>query len=289
MSTIVIDNGSQDGTIEEVRKRPWVDLVTNRENRGFAAAVNQGVRRNPTDFVLLLNPDIELMTGVEPLVEACENPEIGIASGQLTDDVGMPQVGFSIRRFPDPLALSFEVLGINRLLPGNPVNGRYRALDIDPEQATDIEQPAGAFLLFRRDAWSKVGGLDDSFHPLWFEDVDFCKRIRDAGLKIRYVPAVKAVHQGGHSVRQLEWARREHYWYVSLLRYASKHFRSINFRAMGITVVLGAISRTVIRVVQQRSFEPCAVYAGVIRLAAACAFTGRIPELRFSGVPEDKQ
>ncbi len=75
------------------------------------------------------------------------------------------------------------MLGLNRLWPGNPVNRRYRCLDLDLEAAADVEQPAGAFLLIRRDAWQALGGFDEGFHPIWFEDVDFLKRARDAGYR----------------------------------------------------------------------------------------------------------
>ena len=83
--------------------------------------------------------------------------------------------------------------------------------------------------MFRREVWQRLGGFDTQFYPLWFEDVDFCKRACDLGLKIQYVPQVTARHQGGHSIAGLDWACREVYWYVSLLRYASKHFRPARF------------------------------------------------------------
>jgi hypothetical protein len=92
------------------------------------------------------------------------------------------------------------------------------------------------------------------------------------------VPEVRAVHQGGHSISQLGWSCRERYWYVSLLKYASKHFRSSEFRGMSIAVALGALVRTIFAVFTRWSFEPCAVYAPVFRLGTACAFYGKVPE-----------
>ena len=81
---VVVDNASSDATLTEVRRR-GVSLVANKVNRGFAAAVNQGVRTIGADFVLLLNPDAVLQTGVEALREACENPGAGAAGGKLVD------------------------------------------------------------------------------------------------------------------------------------------------------------------------------------------------------------
>lgn len=278
IKTVVVDNASTDDTLEQVRLRPSVEVIANEANRGFAAAVNQGVRQAKAEFVLLLNPDVKLRSAIDPLLEACRDESTGITSGQLLDSEGRPQTGFCVRRFPTPTSLAFEVLGLNRVFPGNPVNRKYRCLDLDLCPATEIEQPAGAFLLFKTSLWERLNGFDEQFYPVWFEDVDFCKRSWDLGVKTRYVPEVQAVHQGGHSISQLGWASRERYWYVSLLRYASKHFSSSEFRGMSGAVVLGSLIRTVTSVWQRRSFEPCAVYGGVFRLAAACAFYGKMPE-----------
>jgi len=286
IKTVVIDNASTDDTLQQVGLRPWVEAIANAENRGFAAAVNQGVRRSDSEFVLLLNPDVQLRSDLAPLLAACALEGTGLACGQLLDEGGKPQTGFSVRRLPSAAALACEVLGLNRLFPWNPVNRKYRCLDLDPKEPADVEQPAGAFLLFRKDMWKRLDGFDERFHPLWFEDVDFCKRILDLGLKIRYLPQVEAIHRGGHSISQLGWSCREHYWYVSLLKYASKHFRTSEFRGMSVAVVLGSLFRTIFSVFQKWSFEPWAVYAGVFRLGAACAFYGKVPQSaigRFGG------
>jgi GT2 family glycosyltransferase len=287
MKTVVVDNASSDDTLQQVGLRPGVEVIANAENRGFAAAVNQGVQRADAEFVLLLNPDVKLRSDLQPLLAACGQEGTGLATGQLLDEEGNPQTGFSVRRLPTPAALAFEVLGLNRLFPWNPVNRKYRCLDLDPSKAADVEQPAGAFLLFRKALWEQLKGFDESFHPLWFEDVDFCKRSLDSGWKIRYVPEVQAIHRGGHSIAQLSWSHRERYWYVSLLKYASKHFRSSEFRGMSVAVVLGSLFRTIFAVVQKRSFEPCAVYSGVVSLGVVCAFYGKVPQSaigRFGGV-----
>jgi GT2 family glycosyltransferase len=118
---------------------------------------------------------------------------------------------------------------------------------------------------------------------LWFEDVDFCKRAHDLGFKIQYVPGVTALHQGGHSIAGLDWQCREVYWYVSLLRYASKHFRPRDFRWVSAAVVLGSLFRTAIGVMSQRSFRPIRVYAKVGRLAGGSVISGRVSELKHSG------
>ena len=261
----VVDNGSTDRTAERVRSRPGVRLIGNRTNCGFAGAANQGFRESETDVVLLLNPDVRLRTPIEALIEACRKQ--GAAAGQLTDQEGRVQRGFTIRRFPTPATLAFELLGINRLWPGNPVNRAYRYLDRDQNQAGRVEQPAGAFLMIRRDVWQQLGGFDEDFHPVWFEDVDFCRRAADAGYRIEYLPQVRAEHAGGHSVRRLPPARMEEYWYASLLTYAAKHFRPWPYRAVCIAAVLSAVPRSIAGLIRGRSLNPVASCYKITQLA----------------------
>jgi N-acetylglucosaminyl-diphospho-decaprenol L-rhamnosyltransferase len=273
---VVVDNASNDATRALVQQRPSVSQISNVSNRGFAAAVNQGVAALDTELVLLLNPDAELTTPIDPMVEACLREGIGAAGGRLVDETGQVQSGFMLRRFPTPAALTFEVLGINRMLPRNPVNRRYRCLDMDLDQPAEADQPAGALLMFRRDLWQRLGGFDTQFHPLWFEDVDFCRRTRDLGLKILYVPQVIARHRGGHSIAKLDWGCRQVYWYVSLLRYASKHFRPYAYRGVSAAVVLGSIVRAAIETVRWRSARPLKVYAAVVKVAGRSMLSGRV-------------
>jgi len=282
LRTVVIDNASRDNTRELVRRRPAVELVANPNNRGFAGAVNQGVALLDTEMILLLNPDVELNTSVDPLEDACSRDAVGLATGQLVDLQGRVQTGFTLRRFPTPLALAFEVMGINRLFPGNPVNRRYRCLDLDLSKPSEAEQPPGAFLMFRREVWQRLGGFDTQFHPLWFEDVDFVKRACLLGLKIQYLPEVTARHQGGHSIAGMDWGCREVSWYVSLLRYASKHFRPYAYRGVSAAVVLSSIFRAVIGILRWRSLRPIRVYAEIARIAGLCMISGHVRQLKCS-------
>ena len=281
LPVVVIDNASTDATRDIVRQRRAVKLIGNATNRGFAAAVNQGVGVLTTELVLLLNPDAEIETPVDPMVEACEREGVGAAGGKLVDEKGKAQAGFTLRRFPTPMALTFEVLGINRLLPGNPVNRRYRCLDMDLDRPTEADQPPGAFLMFRREVWQRLGGFDTHFHPVWFEDVDFCQRVWDLGLKIQYVPQVIARHRGGHSIAGLDWRCRQVYWYVSLLKYASKHFRPYAYRGVSAAVVLGSIFRAAIETIRFGSVRPLKVYATVVKIAGLSLIFGRVRELKL--------
>ncbi len=239
----VVDNLSTDSTCEIARRYP-VQLIANTANRGFAAAVNQGVRALKTDYILLVNPDARLTTPIDTMLERASDPKVGAVGGRLLDESGKDQAGFAIRRFPSPMALIFESLGVNRLWPGNPVNRKYRALGTDLTVSRKTEQPAGAFLMFKRGVWDEMKGFDERFHPLWFEDVDFLRRVSQAGYEIWYEASACAVHAGGHSIQTLQPSRRQQFWYGNLLRYAATHFQSdLVVRCVAGSVLVGSMVR----------------------------------------------
>ncbi|MGC9971193.1 MAG: glycosyltransferase family 2 protein [Bryobacteraceae bacterium] len=272
---VVVDNASADGTRREVSRRAEITLFANPWNRGFAAAVNQGIDALDCPYVLLLNPDTELLGGIGALVEACGEAGVAGAGGKLVDQSGRPQSGFMVRRFPSAASLSLEALGVNRLWPGNPVNRRYRCADLDPEAPAQVDQPAAAFLLVKREVWRRLGGFDEAFAPLWFEDVDFCRRAAAEGLRMRFVPGAVAKHSGGHSARQLPPAARELYWYGTLLLYAAKHFRRSALAVVCAAVVLGSVLRSVWGIFRWWSLNPVSIYGRVIRLAGLHLILGR--------------
>lgn len=283
MTPIVVDNASSDRSAELVRARAGVRLIANQENRGFAAAVNQAIRSSDAELFLLLNPDAQLLTSVDHLADASR--KYGLAGGKLVDAEGRTQSGFTIRRFPTPASLIFELLGVNRLWRSNPVNRRYRYLDRDLGQSGAVDQPAGAFLMFRRDVWERLEGLDETFQPIWFEDVDFCRRAVDAGYRIEYVPSVVARHAGGHSVAQVPAGCRARYWCVSLLRYAAKHFRTVGYRGVCAAVVLSSVPRMVAGMIRDRSLTPITDYSKIVQIAFVCLVSPRrhgVGKVRFS-------
>jgi N-acetylglucosaminyl-diphospho-decaprenol L-rhamnosyltransferase len=270
---VVVDNASSDGTIAEVAKR-GVRLIANSENRGFAGGVNQGFAVLNSPYVLLLNPDAVIQTSLEPLREACDLRDSAGGGGKLVDPAGQPQTGFMVRGLPTATTLALEALLLNRIWPGNPVNRHYRCLDLDVSSRSTVEQPAGAFFMVRRAVWQELGGLDETFFPLWFEDVDFCRRVRDRGFTLQYVPEAVAKHTGGHSVPRLPLEMRLIYWYRSLLRYSAKYFRPFAFRAVCLAVVTGSFLRGIAESASHRSLRPLSAYGKVAGLAARCLFCG---------------
>lgn len=282
ITPIVVDNASTDDTVLRVREsaefRPNVRIIPNTENRGFAAAVNQGVKafsvtEGDPAYILLLNPDVNLLTSVDRLVEA--SAAYGLASGKLVDLTGCTQTGFTIRRFPTAAALILELFGINRFWCWNPVNRHYRYLGRNLNEPGEVEQPAGAFLMFRRNVWNQLNGLDEAFHPIWFEDVDFCRRAINAGFHIQYLPEVVASHAGGHSIAKVPRGCRAIYWCASLIRYASKHFHEPAYRAVCAAVLFSSFPRAVAGMILERSLAPIKSYSKIIRFAGLCLVLSR--------------
>jgi len=268
---VVVDNASTDATVAEAARRS-VRLITNPANLGFGAAVNQGFAVLKFPYVLILNPDAILGSSLEPLREACELPGAAGAGGQLLSPEGRPQVGFMVRKLPGPAALILEALLVNRIWPRNPINMEYRGLGLDYSVLQPVEQPAGAFLMIRRTVWEELGGFDEQFWPIWFEDVDFCRRAADRGYLLYYVPQAVAKHTGAHSISALTVEMRRIYWYRSLLRYSAKHFRPAGVRAVSLAVITGSCLRAILESALAGSLRPLAEYGKVVRFAGRFLF-----------------
>lgn len=245
---IVVDNASQDDSVRQVEEFvAWhpVRLIANPENCGFGAAVNQGAREAGGDVFLILNPDAIAEPGaVTALLQCIQATQASAAGGALLENDDQPARGFAFRQVATLGPLLCEVLLVNQLWPGNPVNRRYRCLDADYSQPQEVEQPAGACLAVTRTGWEAVGGFDEQFFPVWFEDVDLCKRLLDHGDKIFYCPAARFRHRGAHSVGQLSFRDKQLFWYSNMLRYAHKHFSATQVLVLRLAIIKGMLLRS---------------------------------------------
>ncbi|MGA3317371.1 MAG: glycosyltransferase family 2 protein [Candidatus Korobacteraceae bacterium] len=269
---VIVDNASHDETVPRVEEFVgWhpVHLVANSENLGFAAAVNQGARESSGDVLLILNPDAIAEPGaVKALLQCLETTGAVAVGGALMKDDGQPARGFAFRRLPTLISLLYEAMLMNRLWPRNPVNRRYRCLDADYSQQQEVEQPAGACLAITRVAWESVGGFDEQFFPVWFEDVDLCQRLLEHGGKIMHCPAARFRHSGGHSVGQLLFRDQQLFWYGNMLRYARKHFSGAQVATLRAGIVAGMLLRSLAALFGARQAplgETLSAYWAVIR------------------------
>jgi GT2 family glycosyltransferase len=265
---IVVDNASTDGTSEYVRVRvPEAQLVAADRNLGFAGGVNAGVRESATPWVLVLNPDIVLThAAVERMLAAGADPSVGAVGARLFGPDGHPQPAYSLRRFPTLGTWAADLLLLDHIWPNNPASRRYLATDLDRTRDQDIEQPSAACLLVRRLAFDAIGGFDTQFHPAWFEDVDFCRRLHAAGWRLRYAAGAEVVHEGGVAMRALGIGSFSAIWYRNLLRYVAKHGSLTARVSIRPLLVVGMILRTLVSLARGRRDEARA-YLDVLRIA----------------------
>ncbi len=199
VETIVVDNGSQDGTPDLIRSRfPWAKLLSGHGNLLFAGGNNYGFRQATAPFILMLNPDTVVQPGaLHQLVEfARAHPEAGMVAPHLINPDGSLQ--HNTFHFPT-LRQAFYGF-FERLAPlDSPQNGRY--LPEDYTQVHPVEHILGAALLFRRDLYEQLPGMDEKF-GIYFEETDWCYRARRAGWTLLYTPSATITHLGAHSTSQ---------------------------------------------------------------------------------------
>jgi len=222
MEIIVVDNASTDGSAEAVaRGFPDVKLCCNPENRGFAGGVNVGLREASAELVLLLNPDCRLLADIVTILadELEADRRIGIAGPTILNEDGTLQRSFF--RAPSLLGLLLTASYLFKLFPNSPLWNRPFYGGHDPCTPRDVEVISGAAFMFRRALAEAIGEFDEDFF-MYAEEGDFCQRARQAGWRVRYIPAQAVVHAGAGSSR-LQSRRMLVQMRRSLLRFFSKH------------------------------------------------------------------
>ena len=217
---IVVENGSGDGSAEMVaRDFPSVRLLRNEKNEGYARGNNQGIAVATAPLVLLLNSDTEVRPGVlATLVDFLRSsPGYGAVAPRLVHPDGRVQT--SCMRFPDlRVGFLYDSWFERRYGRGKHMR-RYFMEDFDHLHDADVEQPPGACLLVRRDLLNRIGGFDESLF-LFFNDVELCRAIADAGFKIRYLAAPEVLHHVGSSTAKFQDFVAE--WGTNRVRYYRK-------------------------------------------------------------------
>jgi GT2 family glycosyltransferase len=220
---VVVDNAGDKKMPQFVREiLPDAQVVVNDENRGFAAAVNVGLKQTTGRYALLLNPDTIVPPGVmaEMIRHLDEDKEVGIGSCVIRYPDGSHQE--SIRRFPtmlDQLEILFKLPHVFKHLKAV---DHYMMCDVDPLQTHDVDSIMGAFMFIRREVMDKIGLLDERYF-IWFEEVDYCKMAVDAGWKVRSYGDCEIIHHKGHSFNKVATIRKQKWIRQSLRKYMKKH------------------------------------------------------------------
>lgn len=235
---IVIDNDSSDDSAEMVRNDfPEVKLVSNQKNVGFGSANNQGLEIAQGDYILFLNPDTEVQQNALDLYidKFRKDPQLGAMGVKLLNSDGSLQP--SCKRFPDLDTIIYNGFMLDILFAKSKTFGAYEMSWFDHQKELEVDQPMGAALGVRKSVLDQVGGFDQNYF-MYFEEVDLCYRIKQAGFKIVYYPQASIIHHGGRSTTQAQMSMNSS-WYKSFFYYLRKNK---NYPALLIIMTLSLIT-----------------------------------------------
>ena len=240
---IAIDNESTDDSFNLNKSDfPGVEFVKNGENLGFSKGYNEVLRKIKSEFVLLLNPDCILRKGViKKILNDFENDsQIGAATCKIILPDGKVDLT-AHRGFPTPLASFYYILGDDSM---------YHLTKENPNTLHEVDAIAGAFFMTKKSILEKVGFLDEKFF-LYGEDLDLCLRIKKAGYKILYDPAVEITHykgissglkkhsQGLSGADKKTRERALNSFYEAMIIFYNKHYKKKNFFLINWLIYLG--------------------------------------------------
>ena len=222
MEVFVVDNNSADGSAEMIRREfSEVKLIANSDNLGFAKANNQAIRQAKGDFILLLNPDMRVFPDtLKNMVEWMkENKKASVAGCYLVNEKG--EIVKQARRFPTILDQLAIVLKLPHIFPS--VLNKYLQADFDYKKSAPVDSIRGSFFMIRKETIEKIGLLDERYF-IWFEEVDYCQRVKKAGGQIWYTPSAKCLDYVGQSFSQVSKGKTQKYFRDSMLIYFKKWY-----------------------------------------------------------------
>jgi len=261
---VVVDNGSTDGSREMVKAEfAWARLEDNPGNPGYASACNRGIEVTEEPYIFILNSDVEFLPeditvpgrdsskpprGMQAVLDHLDaSPDIGALGPMVLNSDGSAQM--SCRRFPS----MFENLVhgfLGDVWPGNPLTRSYQMKDMCRDRATDVDWVSGAAMLLRREAAERVGGFDETYF-MYVEDVDICWRLREAGFRVVYDPAMRLVHHIGRTSSQ-QSVRMLYHHHRSMFVFFRKRYRGWKGFALVPLVFAGLAGRFVLSLLIQR-------------------------------------
>ncbi|HEX2963133.1 MAG TPA: glycosyltransferase [Ignavibacteriales bacterium] len=223
---IVIDNASDDGSVEILREKfPWVKLIASEKNLGFGRANNLGLEISQGKYILLINPDTIVQEDTfQKLISFFEKtPDAGLAGCKVLNSDGTLQLACR-RGFPGPWTSFTKVTGLSKLFPKSRLFARYNMTYLDENETYEVDAISGAFMMLKREVYEKVGGFDCQFF-MYGEDLDLCYRIQKAGYKVYYVHDTQIIHYKGESTKRSSLDETR-VFYEAMHLFVKKHFSS---------------------------------------------------------------
>ncbi len=230
----VQDNDSWDGTqkvLKSIKKKyPFLmEVISNKQNEGYAAGINRIVEMASTDWLCFINPDARLLTPAFQYARTMirKNPVCGVIGGILVDPDGEPQESGGV--FPTPLMAVWDWCGLRHIFPLKHWSTTLKLAPSDETKPRRIDYPTGAFWMLRREVYTRVGNLDERFF-LYFEETDFCRRASQKKWPSFIHPGIKVEHYKGASFERTPDSSRPvppdplSIYFESLVKYLRKHF-----------------------------------------------------------------
>lgn len=250
---IVVDNGSTDGTPEYISEHyPQVKLIRKDTNLGFAKAVNIGLKAACGEFLYILNQDLRFRPGtVRGLVDRIrQDDSIGLIGPGYVDFDGRRQG--SARAFPTFRHIWYKAFLLSDLFPRHREFASWKMGWFDHETELFVDQPMGAVMLVPQRVVKEVGLMDESF-VIFFNDVDWCRRIKEAGYRLLYYPGVTVEHFVGGSTRTrpIRMAAKMH---RAMYRYLAKYARWYQYPLLwlsGLALAVGLIPQMLLTVIRR--------------------------------------
>jgi GT2 family glycosyltransferase len=244
VAVTVVDNASTDRSADGLSCVAPLKVIRNAENRGFAAACNQGAAGAQADFLLFLNPDARLMAGsLEGPVRYLKAPvhaSAGIVGVQLLDAAG--SIARNTARTPTPWSMIGNSIGLDRLLPS--LFPPHFVTEWPHDDTRAVDQVMGAFFFVRRSLFEALGGFDERFF-VYYEDTDFAVRARTLGWSSVFLSTAQAFHRG-QGTTDAATERRMFYFARSRILYAQKHFGLLGAAAVTlVTLFLEPLARLI--------------------------------------------
>lgn len=245
---IVVDNGSSDDSVAMVRDEyPSVELIANENNLGYGAAANQAIRASSADYVLLLNSDTKVQPGALQALSRYldRHRRVAVVGPRIANPDGSLQP--SCYPFPSPLYLFVEESALGQLMHHVPVVRDLYLRSWSHDRPRRVPSVLGAALALRREAVDSIAGFDEFFF-MYFEEIDLCYRLRNAGWEVHFAPVACVTHSEGASTTQRRTEMRLQ-WFDSITRFYRQHYsiaRQVQLVFLLKTIALTRFARDIV-------------------------------------------
>lgn len=254
---IIVDNASNPGQVINLKSlsldQDIYTIIYSKTNLGFAKACNLGASGLNSDFLLFLNPDTTLFEDTldrcmqSIIVRTKEQQSVAVLGCRLVDELGNTQRCCS--RFPKLRFYLAKCIGINRIFKSL----NQFMLEWDHEESRYVDEVMGAFFLTSGNVFRKLDGFDERFF-VYYEEVDYCKRVKDAGFSVYYDSEASVYHEAGGSSKHVK-AERLFYELRSRYQYQQKHNGQFSSWSIKVITRLEYISRCILLLITGKKKE----------------------------------